>query len=88
MTNVAFFQGSTLLANVSNAPFTYGWVTTSAGSYALTALAKDSHGLTATSSVVAVTVTNGFGVGITSPANNTTFSIIEIKPKRLGNKEP
>jgi hypothetical protein len=74
VTNVAFYLGSTLLANVTSAPFTYGWVNTAAGLYSLTALATDSHGLTATSSVVSVTVTNGFGVGITSPAYNATFS--------------
>ena len=45
----------------------------SAGSYNLTALATDSHGLTATSSVVSITVTNGFGVSLTSPANNVNY---------------
>ena len=61
MTNVAFYQGATLLANVTSAPFNFTWANVSAGSYNLTALATDSHGLTATSSVVSITVTNGYG---------------------------
>jgi hypothetical protein len=73
VTNVAFYHGATLLANVTSAPFNFTWVTASAGSYNLTALATDSHGLTATSSVVSITVTNGFGVSLTSPANNVNY---------------
>ena len=76
VTNVAFYQGTTLLANVTSAPFNYTWANVFAGSYNLTALATDSHGLTATSSVVTVTVTNGYGVplvSIASPANNANF---------------
>jgi len=74
VTNVAFYQGSTLLANVTSAPFSYAWLNNYAGSYSFTAVAKDSHGLTNISSVVTVTVTNGFGVGITSPVNNAQIA--------------
>ena len=76
VTNVAFYQGTTLLANVTSTPFNYTWANVLAGSYNLTALATDSHGLTATSSVVSVTVTNGYGVplvSINSPANNVNY---------------
>jgi hypothetical protein len=76
VTNVAFYQGTSLLANVTTAPFTYTWANVSAGSYNLTAQATDSHGLSVTSSVVSVTVTNGYGTPeatITSPANNVNF---------------
>jgi len=73
VTNVAFYQGAILLANVTSAPFNYAWANASAGSYNLTALATDSHGLTATSSVVSITVTNGFGISLTSPANNVNY---------------
>ena len=74
--SVAFYSGTTLLANVDSAPFNYTWANVSAGSYNLTALATDDKGLTATSSVVSVTVTNGYGTplaSITSPANNVNF---------------
>jgi len=73
VTNVAFYQGATLLGNVTSAPFNYAWLNASAGSYNLTAQATDSHGLTATSSVVSITVTNGFGISLTSPANNANY---------------
>ena len=58
VTNVAFYQGSTLLANVTSAPFNFTTANIFAGSYGLTAVATDNNGLTATSSVVNVTVTN------------------------------
>jgi phosphatidylinositol-3-phosphatase len=77
ITNVAFYQGTTLLANVTTAPFSYTWASVNAGSYNLTAQATDSHGLSVTSSVVAITVTNGYGlpvVSLTSPANNATYT--------------
>jgi Bacterial Ig domain/Phosphoesterase family/Cadherin-like domain len=77
ITNVAFYAGTTLLANIATSPYIYTWANVTAGSYALTALAADSHGLTSTSSVVSITVTNGFGlpvVTITSPANNASFA--------------
>jgi hypothetical protein len=77
ITNVAFYAGTTLLANITTAPYNYNWENVSAGTYALTALAADSHGLVSTSSVVSIAVTNSFGlpvVNITSPLNNTTFT--------------
>jgi hypothetical protein len=77
VTNVAFYQGTALIGNAISAPLSYTWANVTAGSYSLTALATDTHGLTATSSVVAVTVTNGYGlpvVFLTSPANNASFA--------------
>jgi hypothetical protein len=76
VTNVAFYQGATLLANVTSAPFTYTWANVFAGSYNLSAVATDNAGLNATSGVVSITVTNGNGlpvVSLTSPANNANF---------------
>ena len=58
VTNVAFYQGSTLLANVTTAPYSYTWTNVSAGAYALAAVATDNSGVSTTSSVVNVTVTN------------------------------
>ena len=56
VTNVAFYQGATLLANVTTAPYTYAWTNVPAGSYALTAVAVDDGGAANVSSVVNVTV--------------------------------
>jgi len=56
VTNVAFYQGTTLLANVSSAPYIFDWTGFPAGSYSLTAVATDNHGLAATSGAVAVTL--------------------------------
>ena len=58
VTNVAFYNGSTLLANVTSAPYTYNWANVAAGSYTLTAQASDSNGGTATSTAVSISVTN------------------------------
>jgi hypothetical protein len=59
ITNVAYYLGSTLIANVGNASGTnsYIWTNAFAGTYNLAAVARDDNGLTATSSVVSVTVT-------------------------------
>ena len=56
VTNVAFYQGSTLLANVASAPYSYTWANVAAGSYTLTAVASVDTGASATSSAVSVTV--------------------------------
>ncbi|MEI6168204.1 MAG: DUF2341 domain-containing protein [bacterium] len=56
VTNVAFYAGATKLADDTVAPFTYTWAGMGAGSYALTAIATDNHGKTATSGMATVTV--------------------------------
>jgi hypothetical protein len=70
VTNVAFWQGAVLLANVvsdpysyiwthvSSVPFNFTWSNVPAGSYALTAVATDGGGASVTSSVVNITVRN------------------------------
>ena len=75
ITNVNFFDGSTFLGGTNNPPYT---VTASlgAGSHALTAVASDNLGLSATSTVVNVMVNTGNmppTVTITNPPENTTF---------------
>ena len=54
---VEFFNGETLLATVTQAPFTYTWNDVAAGTYALTARATDNLNLAATSSVQTLTIT-------------------------------
>src|SRR5262249_4428142 len=49
VTNVDFFHGSTRITAISTPPYTYSWPLVAAGSYTLTAVAKDMAGLSATS---------------------------------------
>ena len=55
VTNVAFFDGTTLLGHTNNTPYTV-MANLTAGIHALTAVATDNGGLSTTSSVVNVTV--------------------------------
>ncbi|MFY9924378.1 MAG: Ig-like domain-containing protein [Opitutaceae bacterium] len=57
ISSVTFFQGATKLGASTTAPYHYTWKSVAAGSYSLTAVAKDAHGLSTTSSAVAITVT-------------------------------
>ena len=86
VTNVAFYQGSTLLANVTSAPFNFTTANIFAGSYALTAVATDNNGLTATSSVVNVTVTNTVALGVLQGIK--TVFVIAMENHDLVQKNP
>ena len=55
VTNVSFFDGTTLLGLTNNAPYTVT-ATFGAGVHSLTAVATDNAGLSTTSAVVAITV--------------------------------
>jgi len=57
VTQVQFFSGSTLLGSAMNSPYSVTWSNVAVGTYALTAVATDNDGLSATSSVVNITVT-------------------------------
>ena len=71
ISSVTFFQGATKLGASTTAPYHYTWKSVAAGSYSLTAVAKDAHGLSTTSSAVAITVTQDQPpvVSLTAPAN-------------------
>lgn len=56
ISNVKFYNGTTLLITENYAPYTYTWSNVPEGTYSLTAKATDNHGLSATSAVVYVTV--------------------------------
>ena len=62
---VEFYNGATLLATVTQAPYSYAWTNVAAGTYALTAKAFDNLGLATTSAVSNVAVT-------APPAQGTT----------------
>jgi hypothetical protein len=56
ISQVEFYNGSTLLTTDSSSPYTYTWSGVSVGTYALTAKASDNLGSSATSSAQTVTV--------------------------------
>jgi CheY-like chemotaxis protein len=56
VTNVSFYDGSTLLGSTTTSPYSYVWNPAPAGGHALTAVAQDNGGLSTTSAVVNVTV--------------------------------
>jgi len=58
ITNVTFWLGSNLVASITNPPYTCTTVNLYAGAFALTAIATDASGISATSDVVKITVTN------------------------------
>ena len=75
VTNVLFFDGSTLLGGTNNLPYSVT-ATLTTGAHALTAVATDNGGLSTTSSVVNVTVSAGHSppsVTITNPPDNSVF---------------
>lgn len=77
ITNVEFYQGSTLLGSDNSAPFSFTWNNVPAGDYSLTVKATDDDGAVTTSDIINVTVTGGNlppVVSITSPASGASFS--------------
>jgi hypothetical protein len=76
VTNVAFFANTTVLGAARTPPFTFTATNLSAGPYALSAVATAS-GISATSSVVNVTVVSPVAISSVSPAvvnNHFTFA--------------
>lgn len=56
ISEVDFYQGSTLLKADKSAPYAYNWSKPAAGTYSLTAVAIDAQGLSTTSAPVSITV--------------------------------
>lgn len=76
VTKVEFFQGTTKLGEDTSSPYSFTWNGVAAGTYQLTARATDNQNATGTSSAVKITVGNAAPVtAITTPANNSTFSL-------------
>jgi len=59
ITKVEFYNGAALLNTTTSSPYAYTWVTSTAGSFALTARAYDNYGLQTNSGVVNITISNG-----------------------------
>jgi regulation of enolase protein 1 (concanavalin A-like superfamily) len=68
LTRVDFYNGSTLLGSDTNAPYSFAWSNVAAGTYSLTAIARDAAGLTKQSAAVSVTVSTA-----TAPPTGVTF---------------
>ena len=89
-------DGVNLGSEITTAPYTLAWITTTAsnGSHTLTAVARDAAGNTATSAAVSVTVSNAASdttpptVSITAPANGTnvagTFTVSATASDNVG----
>lgn len=79
VTNVQFMDGTTPLGSVAVSPYNLA-TTLGTGSHSLTAIATDNLGLSATSSVVTVTVNAANqppSVTITNPVDNAVFGITD-----------
>jgi regulation of enolase protein 1 (concanavalin A-like superfamily) len=75
---VDFYRGATLLASDTTSPYGYTWGSVAAGTYQLTAVARDNDGATRTSAAVSVTVNSATNqapsVALTSPAAGASFT--------------
>jgi RHS repeat-associated protein len=73
---VEFFNGATLLATLTRAPYAFAWTAVPAGTYDLTARATDSLGATGKSNVLRTRVRDNAAphVRITVPSNNASFA--------------
>jgi hypothetical protein len=75
---VDFFAGSTAIGSATSAPYTASWTNVPAGSYTLTAVARDNTGALSTSAPAAITVTAPVNqppvVGVTAPLGGSTFA--------------
>ena len=74
VTNVNFYDGATLLGNSTTSPYSYNVSGASLGAHALKAIARDSSGNSATSSVVNITVAAVLPVAAYEPFNYTTLA--------------
>ena len=72
ISRVDLYQGSSLLATLTSAPYQFNWTNVTTGTYTLTAKATDNDGAATTSAPITVTVANGItgptGLKIYRPA--------------------
>ncbi len=78
VSRVDFYQGSTQIGSDTSSPYSISWTNVAAGSYSLTAIARDDDGATRTSSAVSVTVNSATNqlpnVSLTSPTAGASFA--------------
>lgn len=73
ISKVDFYQGSTLIASDTTAPYSVSWSNVAAGNYTLTAKATDATGGITTSAGIPIVVNTPPTVSLTSPAANALF---------------
>ena len=71
---VEFFAGATLIATLTQAPFSTSWTPPAAGTYALTAKATDNQNAATTSAPVNLKVNGPPTIAITGPTNGATYT--------------
>jgi uncharacterized protein (DUF2141 family) len=74
ITRVDFYRGSTLIASDTSSPYTFSWTNVPAGSYSLTAVARDNAGAYTTSPARTVTVTTSTSSSSSNQSPWVTFS--------------
>ena len=76
ISDVKFYNGTTLLKTEYYYPYTYTWSNVLPGNYSITAKATDNHGAVTASAVVHITVNANKApiVSITSPVNNAVYT--------------
>ena len=74
---VEFYAGASLLGSDTTAPYSYGWNNVAAGSYSITAVARDSAGATTVSAARTVVVSDPQAPGraIFTPSSNHATSV-------------
>lgn len=86
ISKVEFFNGTTLLATVFSAPYTYIWPNVLAGTYAITAKATDNQGAVTSQTVSNISVINSIE-DIAGPncGNNNTILLYELSASKRVN---
>lgn len=77
VSKVEFYDGSTKIGEDITSPYSFSWANATVGTHSLTAKATDNLNVTATSSVISITVTGtntAPTVSITSPANGAQYT--------------
>jgi hypothetical protein len=78
VSNVQFYNGTTLLGSDATAPYSFTWANVAGGTYTITAKATDNVGAITTSTAITVVVTTPPNVpptvSITAPANNASYT--------------
>jgi hypothetical protein len=67
---VEFYNGTTLLSTVTNAPYTYTWTNVGTGTYSITAKVYDNANASTTSDAVVVSVDSKVPTSLTSASNS------------------
>ena len=74
ITEVAIYNGATLLGKLTDSPYLYNWKNVAAGNYTLSAKATSKSGLTSISSIINVVVNIDNSIGFCGTLNNGDFS--------------